>query len=96
MAGSGWGAAGAKGDWYANRDFDMCNLRVQKGEKLPDAWQIPQNARYLKEQYGENCIAYKPPSEASRKAPDVDRDAEDAWVPSRKGGQNKSRAVKAA
>ena len=62
---SGWGEAGARGDWYANQDFSLKSLTVQNGEKLPSAWQVPQNARYLQETYGKDCIVYKSPMKAA-------------------------------
>lgn len=77
----GWGESDARGDWYANRDFDFKNLQVQKGERLPNAWQLAQNAKYLKDTYGETCIKYKSQTKASRKQQDDD---EEEWVPARK------------
>ncbi len=56
---SGWGEDDAKGDWYANREFDFKNLQVAKGAKLPPAWQVPQNRKYLMEHYGKDCIVKK-------------------------------------
>lgn len=88
---SGWGEAGARGDWYANRDFNFRNLTVQKGEKLPSAWQIPQNARYLQDTYGESCIKYKSQTKASASRRRIEDEEE--WVPARReagtGGKRK-------
>ena len=56
---SGYGQDDAKGMWVATRDFDFRNLKVQKGEKLPPAWQITENRSYLKKNYGEDCIAFR-------------------------------------
>lgn len=60
---SGYGQDDAKGMWVANRDFDFRNLKVQKGEKLPPAWQITENRNYLKKHYGEDCILLRVPAE---------------------------------
>ena len=60
---SGYGQDDAKGMWVANRDFDFRNLKVQKGEKLPPAWQITENRNYLKQHYGEDCITLRVPAE---------------------------------
>jgi hypothetical protein len=80
MAGSGWGAENnAKGDWYAAQDFNFRNLRVHKGEKLPSAWQIPQNVSYLKQTYGEGCIEYRSgKSSQTRKKKSEERNE---WTP---------------
>ena len=50
--GSGWGRdEDAKGGWVANRDFNFRNLTCAKGDKLPSAWVIVQNRKYLQERY---------------------------------------------
>lgn len=83
---SGWGEDGARGDWYANQDFNFKNLQVHKGDKLPSAWQIPQNTSYLKDTYGENCIKYKSRTTSSRR---VHQDDKEEWVPARKEASGK-------
>ena len=60
---SGWGEQSTKGDWYAVQNFDLRNLRIQAGGKLPPAWQVPQNVKYLQQQYGEDCVVRKTPGE---------------------------------
>ena len=77
---SGWGEAGARGDWYANQDFSFKSLTVQKGEKLPSAWQVPQNARYLRDTYGEQCITYKSQTKSAHR-PQQNGNEEGEWVP---------------
>lgn len=95
---SGWGEAGARGDWYANQNFCLRNLVVQKGEKLPPAWQVVQNARYLQTTYGERCITYK--SQAKVGAPrrahkDKDNEGkEEEWVPAHPVGAGKEKSRK--
>ncbi len=68
-------------EWYANRDFDFHNLTVAKGGRLPDAWQNPQNAKYLKTLYGEHCIVRKTAAATEL------RDKR-AWVPCRADTQD--------
>lgn len=60
---SGFGQDDARGTWVANRDFDFRNLKAQKGEKLPPAWQVTENRNYLKKTYGEDCIVFRVPAE---------------------------------
>ena len=55
----------ARGEWYANQDFNTRNLMVHKGEKLPEAWQAPGNPQYLKKAYGEDCIVMMTKAERS-------------------------------
>lgn len=69
MAGSGWGEDDARGNWHANQDFDLRNLKVQNGEKLPPAWQLSQNIKYLQETFGKTCITYAPLKTRIKKVP---------------------------
>jgi hypothetical protein len=44
--------------WFANKDFNMRNLKVPKGELLPQGWQVPSSIKYLKSQYGDDCVIW--------------------------------------
>jgi len=54
--GSGWGESSSRGDWYATVDFNFRNLVIRAEEKLPPAWQRSENVKYLKQNYGEDCV----------------------------------------
>jgi hypothetical protein len=44
--------------FYACQDFNLKNLSVVKGEVLPKNWQTPGSIRYLKENFGEDCVIW--------------------------------------
>jgi hypothetical protein len=48
----------AKKQWVANRDFDLKNLQVKKGEILPKSWATAHSRKYLQNNFGEDCIVW--------------------------------------
>lgn len=48
----------AKKQWVANRDFDLKNLQVKKGEILSKSWTTATCRRYLQNTFGEDCIIW--------------------------------------
>ena len=44
--------------WFANQDFNLKNLQVPKGELLPAGWQSPSSIKYLRSQYGKDCVIW--------------------------------------
>ena len=56
---SGWGEEDAKGGWYAAQDFNLKNLQVRAGARLPDGWQVVQNVKYLQQMFGKECVVRK-------------------------------------
>ena len=42
--------------WYAGIDFNTRNLTVQKGDPLPNRWQLREQVNWLRKQYGEQAV----------------------------------------
>lgn len=42
--------------WVAGRDFNLKNLKVKKGQMLPEKWCTPAGRTFLKNEYGKDCI----------------------------------------
>lgn len=42
--------------YVAGRDFNLKNLKVKKGQMLPDRWCTPTGRTYLKDEYGKDSV----------------------------------------
>lgn len=44
--------------WISNRDFSLPKLRCRAGDPLPSPWQYAAMVRYLREQFGADCVRH--------------------------------------